>query len=325
MPNFSDEIQDKAVSNTEKNEIRANNNTFRGLNKHAIRALKGSKMIVQDIDPARCKPWKYHNRDKAWLTKERCIDLITSIQQCGQNDPVLLRELRGDPNYDFEIIYGVRRWYACSQIEGQKLLANVVDIDDKICMILMHAENACSKDISEFERAYSFAQQMKSGVFRNQSEMADAMGLTQGTISKMINAAEIFENEWIQGLFNNKLEIPIKYAYELSVLLKNSNHYEVIMKEAEAIKRKRALTGVYLGSTSILKRLIESTKLESKDTTDSVILFAGDKPVIFWRKDKEGKICIFIDDEVKTLNRSEVEAACLKALGDHVFGLFPDE
>jgi len=283
------------------------------------------EIIIKEIDPLRCKPWKFHNRDSAWLTKERCHELINSIQKDGQNVPALVRELKDDPNHDYELIYGVRRWFACLQIPNQKLLAQISDIDDKTCMILMHAENAYSKDISEFERAFSFAQQMKSGVFKNQSEMAEAMGLSQGTISKMIRAAEILEFHWVRDLFQHKLDIPVKYAYLLSALLKDPYNFELIKKEAEVIKLERARSGQYIAATIVLKRLINHSKSELQVNDDSVILTSNDKAVISCRRDKFGKVSIFIDDKAKTLNRSEVEAACLKAIGDYVFGLFPGE
>jgi ParB family chromosome partitioning protein len=103
---------------------------------------------LKTVDPKRCKPWKYHNRDVAWLTKERCLDLIVSIHRNGQIEPAMVRRIAHDPDHDFEIICGVRRWFSCTQIPNQKFLACATDADDKTCMILMHAENADSKDRS---------------------------------------------------------------------------------------------------------------------------------------------------------------------------------
>lgn len=283
------------------------------------------EILIREINPERCRPWKYHNRDVAWLTRERCKDLIHSIQKNGQNEPSLVREIKDDPEYDFELIYGVRRWFACSEIPGQKLLAQVTNADDKNCMILMHSENACSKDISEFERAFSFAQQMKSGVFRNQTEMAMAMGVTQGTISKMIKSAEILEHLWLKDLFLHKLDIPVKQAYTLSMLLKNPMHGESIKKEAYRIQEEFETTRRYQGAPNILKRLIKSVNVENNTALDSIFLTSGNRPVVHCRRDKVGKICIVIEDEAKSLSRSEVEAACLKAIADCVYGLFPEE
>jgi ParB family chromosome partitioning protein len=284
-------------------------------------------VLIREVNPIRCKPWKYHNRDMAWLTTERCADLIHSIQQHGQNEPALVREIKGDPNYDFELIYGVRRWFACSVIPNQKLLVQVTNVDDKTCMILMHSENACSKDITEFERAFSFAQQMKSGVFKNQTELAKAMGISQGTISKMIKAAEILENPWIKDLFQHKLDISVKYAYALSVLLKEPRNVDFIKKEAMRIYRETRIMNRYKSASDILKKLIAASKNpEEKNASllDSIILSIGDKAIVRYRQDKIGKLCIFIEDESKMLNRREVEAACLKAIADY-YELFPGE
>lgn len=282
-------------------------------------------ILIKEIDPAQCRPWKYHNRDTAWLTQERCQDLISSIETSGQNEPALVRALFDDPHYRYEIIYGVRRWFACSQIPNHKLLARITDVDDKTCMILMHSENAFSRDISEFERAFSFAKQMKSGVFKNQTEMARAMGLSQGTISKMIQSAEIFDYPWINILFQHKLDIPLKYAYVLSTLLKWDKNITQIKKEADHIQKEIAETKQYPSATNVLKRLIAHVKPDISTSGTSVIMKLGNKAVISCRRNKFGMFSIFIEDEAKTLNRKEVEAACLKAIGEYVFQLFPEE
>ncbi len=57
---------------------------------HSLKA-KIHPLLLVDINPTRCKPWPYHNRDSAWLTKARCVDLIHSIQREGQLDPILVR------------------------------------------------------------------------------------------------------------------------------------------------------------------------------------------------------------------------------------------
>ena len=77
---------------------------------------------VLSVDPKRCRPWKYHNRTNAWYTKDRCQDLIESIVKDGQLEPALARKLSGDPEFEFELIYGMRRRFAAefthTQAEG---------------------------------------------------------------------------------------------------------------------------------------------------------------------------------------------------------------
>jgi len=282
----------------------------------AVSPKNSEEMRILEIDPARCKPWQFHNRDIAWLTKERCLDLMLSIQKNGQLEPALVRKIKDDPEYDFEIIYGVRRWFVCSQIPNQKLLARITSADDKTCMILMHTENADSKDISDFERACSFSQQMKSGMFKNQTEMAEAMSLSQGTISKMIKAAEIFEHKWIETLFHNKLDIPIKHAYSLSILLKKNEAYECIKKEAGIIQTEKAERS--LSAAAILKRLIAQGKPNLYKPTEPTFLTMNNKPIVSFRQDKLGKFYIVIENQAKGFSYCEIEAACVKAIKNYL-------
>ncbi|HXH54312.1 MAG TPA: ParB/RepB/Spo0J family partition protein [Gammaproteobacteria bacterium] len=279
--------------------------------------------LLVDIDPKRCKPWRYHNRDGAWLTRERCADLIHSLQRDGQLEPILVRALSGDPDADYEIIYGVRRAFACAEIPNQHVVARITDLDDKSCMILMHSENANSKDISDFERAFSFAQQMKSGYFKNQTEMAETMGLSQGTISKMIHAAEIFELEWIAELFQTKIDIPIKAAYTVSLLLKGAESRARIKTEAFYIQQSIKEIG-FLPAPKVLHRLIASAKGDAGTPFESVILTVDNSPIVCCRQEKSGKFMIVIENEAKKLTAVDIETACLKALREHVLhALFP--
>lgn len=287
--------------------------------------VKRSKILFEkiknhpiEVDPNSCKPWKYHNRDTAWLTPHLCKDLISSIQKHGQNEPALLRRTEEGSHYDYEIIYGVRRWFACSQIKNQKLWGYVTQMDDKACALLMHIENADSRDISEFERAFSFSQQLKSNLFKNQTELAEAMGITQGTVSKMLSAVEIFDYPWIRELFSNKLDIPVKYAYHLSVLLKNTNNHTMIKAIASSIQEESQKVNAILSGKQILKRLIDDGKPNIPSAFQS-FLSQGNKPIVSCRRDKFGKVSIIIESEAKDLSRDKIEAACAKAISEYIF------
>lgn len=271
------------------------------------------------VDPKECRPWQFHNRDMAWLTEHRCADLISSIKKHGQHQPALVRPLPQNEGVKYEIIYGVRRWFACSIIPEQKLLTYVAELDDKTCTILMHTENANSKDITEFERACSFAQQLHSKIFKNQIEMADALGLSQGNISKMVRASEIFAYEGIQDLFENKLDIPIKYAYILSIYLKKPEVLPSIIAEAMMVINERLKTGHSLTSSEILKRLINIAKSKQQNPSESIILTRDNKPVVSCKRDKFGKVHIVIDHGAKNFSRRELEEACAEVINKFVF------
>lgn len=106
------------------------------------------------------RPWKYHNRTEAWYTRERCQDLIESIAKDEQQEPALARKISGDPAFDYELIYGMRRRYAC-EVLNKKLKLRVIEADDACAAVLMHIKNADRQDITPMERARSSPRRMR--------------------------------------------------------------------------------------------------------------------------------------------------------------------
>ena len=162
---------------------------------------------IFSVDPKRVRPWKYHNRTSVWYTKDQCQDLIDSIAKDGQQEPAVARKLSGDPNADYEIIYGMRRRFACEFLNA-KLKLRVVDADDTRAAVLMHIENADRQDITPMERAISFHSQMEAKLFGTQDALADAVGLSKAQVAKMLKAAQLMRNSTIAGLFAEPSAVP---------------------------------------------------------------------------------------------------------------------
>jgi ParB family chromosome partitioning protein len=192
---------------------------------------------IFSVDPKKVRGWKYHNRHSSWYTKERCADLIASIPKDGQQEPALARRINGDPQFDFELIYGMRRRFACEFL-NTKLRLRVIDADDMRAAVLMHVENANREDITPMERAISFHQQLDSKLFPTQDALADAIGLSKGQVAKMLKAARLMSHSTIGNLFADKSEVPVEQAYKLATLLERPAAKEVILQAAQNLGRK---------------------------------------------------------------------------------------
>lgn len=264
---------------------------------------KIKEMALYELDPAHCIPWKFHDRDPAWLTIRSCTDLIQSIKKMGQLHPILVRKIHHDPRHSYEIIYGVRRWFSCLQLPNQRVSARVTQADDRTCLILMHAENANSKDITEFERACSFYQQMNYGIFKNQHEMAQAMGISQGLVSRMINSAKIFDYPWIKALFSNKLEIKIKPAHKLAALLKNKN-IEPLIKSCAFEIEDRIKKGEHFSPKDILTLLITAGKgIKTSFQKNQNVFHITEHQRICCKRDTSGKVSFSLEYVDENTNR----------------------
>jgi ParB family chromosome partitioning protein len=192
---------------------------------------------ILSVDPKRCRPWKYHNRSHAWYSKERCQDLIDSMPRDGQAEPALARKIAGEPNFDFELIYGMRRRFA-AEFTHTKLKVRVTDADDAKAAVLMHIENADRQDITAMERALSFQQQLEAKIFGTQDAMAEAFGLSKGQVTKLLKAALLLKHPTIGQLFADKSAVPVEAAYQLSVLMDRPGAKDVVVKAAQNLLAK---------------------------------------------------------------------------------------
>jgi ParB family transcriptional regulator, chromosome partitioning protein len=191
------------------------------------------------VDPKRVRPWKHHNRTEAWYTRDRCQDLIESISKDEQQEPAVARKLKGDPGFDYELIYGMRRRFACETL-GRKLKLRVVEADDSRAAVLMHIENADRQDITPMERALSFQALLDSKVFATQEGLGEAMNLSKGQISKLLKAAGLLRQGPIGGLFADRSAVPVDLAYKLATLFDRPGAKEVILQAAKNLSRETA-------------------------------------------------------------------------------------
>ena len=214
-----------------------------------------TRETILSVDPKRCRAWKYHNRTAAWYTRERCEDLIQSIPKDGQQEPALARKLSTDPAYDYELIYGMRRRYAC-EVTNAKLKVRVVDVPDDQAAILMHLENADRKDITAMERALSFQIQLEAKLFPTQEALANALNVSPGQVTKMLKAAQLLSHPSIASLLADRSAIPIEQAYKLASLMDRPGAKDVVVQAAKNIARREEEGG--RDPRGVLKLLLAS-------------------------------------------------------------------
>jgi len=265
------------------------------------------KLPIREIDPKKCRLWKYHNRDQHWFNSDLCSDLIFSIEKYGQREPAYVRKLPQEQAEDYEIIYGARRWFSCSHLQ-KPLLVRVIDADDKDCMAMMHSENADSVDITEFERAYSFLQQYKSGVFKNQTDMAKTFGIAQSTISKLILAAEIYDEEWIRELIPSRLDISVTKAVKLARILNKADSLSPFKEEAIRIKNSTVPIKPK-AVLSLLMAVADKPNDSLKELSKFNVTDKGGKALLSAKQLKNGNIVLTLNSKVSKQGRTNISQA----------------
>ena len=281
-------------------------------------ALSGRSMpamereVVLAVEPKRCRPWKFHNRTDGWYTRERCQDLIDSIAKDGQLEPALARRLDGERDYDFELIFGMRRRFAC-EATGQKLKIRVVDAPDARAAVLMHIENADRQDITPMERAISFQVQAEAKVFATQEAMAEALGVSKGQVAKMIKAAALLKVPGIGVLFTDRSVVPVEQAYKVAALMERPGAKEVVLKAAQNLA---ARGGAKRPPAEVLKALASSLDRSKAFEPVKREYNVGAAGRVQVTRNPKGKVTLAFPEGVKGVDRDAVVAAVDKILKD---------
>jgi len=164
------------------------------------------------VSPFRCRLWDLHDRFESAISDENCKAEIESFSRLGQIVPALGRPLRGNPDFDVEIICGARRLFVARHI-NRDLLVELREMSDREALIAMDTENRERVDISPYERGMSYARWLRSGLFQSQEDIARALKISPAQVSRLLKLSRL--PAVIVDAFPSALEICESWGLEL--------------------------------------------------------------------------------------------------------------
>jgi ParB family transcriptional regulator, chromosome partitioning protein len=191
-------------------------------------------MAIEQVEPARCVLWQFHERFGVELNRESCTELITSIQRHGQRHPVLGRRLGKAPNASVELIYGARRLFAASQL-GVKLLVDIREMNDRAGIVEMEIENRLRVDISSYERGISYRRWLNARLFASQAELAKELGVSEAQISRLLRYADL--PAAVVAAFDTVQSIREEWAVALAKACQDPIHRPAVLRRAREISQ----------------------------------------------------------------------------------------
>lgn len=283
-------------------------------------AVRGTEFLVE---PSACRPWKFHNRDNVWMTVDKCQDLVSSIRKNGQKVPIFARKLENDPEgKNWEIIAGRRRWFACNHL-GIKIRVKATDANDRDCAILMNLENKDRDDISEFEDAISYRQQLEANLFDSQDEMAIALDVKKSKLSKMLSAAKITQHSDVMNLFNDITLLKINPIYALVLLIEKKVENEVIItQKAKSLKIALSTRKTPMRVNVIVNELMNCiNKKNETGLFESKSYRIGEKTILKVNKQNPKKITFeFSKENLISIDLESIKKITLEAMDEFITG-----
>jgi ParB family chromosome partitioning protein len=237
------------------------------------------------VDPESCRPWRLHNRDVDHLTEDSCRDLIDAFLSAKkQRIPAIVRRLKGDPDHDYEIIAGVRRWWTVQWLRQHhhpeyEYLVTIQNVSDEEAFRVSDIENRSRKDISDWERAKEYTKALAEFYNSNQSEMAEHLNISRSWLSRLLDVARLPPE--IVAAFTDNHGITVRIARDVKPLAADKRAFELMQVESRKIVSEREGLGTLLTAQDVAKRLIRATvaptkiaseEFEVKSTTGKVML-----------------------------------------------------
>lgn len=277
------------------------------------------------VDPARCRPWKFHNRDDNWLSQENCQDLIDSMLAMGkQNIPAIVRRVKDDPNYDYEVIAGRRRHWVVSWLrendhEHFEFLISVQSLSDSEAFRVADLENRNRKDLTPIERARDWLVGLNEFYGGNQRTMASRHGVSPGLLSKYIQLAQM--DPELLSAYPNVFELGVHHSSVILPLWKDEQLRPFIRLEAQRITDENAKAieegRAPLNATQITARLKLATKQKPKAELPEprVLQSQAGKPMMLVTPAVNGDVTLKVHAR-SGATRSELMAAFAAAIAD---------
>ena len=188
---------------------------------------------VISVNPFRCQMWPLHDRIEHYITEETCRAEIESFTKHGQLVSVLGRELKDDPNYDIELIYGARRLFVARHL-NKPLVVEVREISDREALIAMDIENRQRVDISSYERGMSYASWLRSAHFQSQDEIARALKISSSKVSRLLKLARL--PSVVVDAFRSPAEICEGWGLDLMDALDDPQRRPAVLRKARELR-----------------------------------------------------------------------------------------
>jgi ParB family chromosome partitioning protein len=184
--------------------------------KERVQELEGRE-FVEMLDPKRIRPSKFANRHESSFHGPEYEALKEEIAGTGRNvQAIKVRPVSGDPDHDFEIVFGHRRHRACLHL-GIPVAAVVAQMDDLDLFEEMDRENRDRESLSPWEQGRMYRRALDLGLYPSARKLATALGVSNPLVSVAIQLASLPDE--VVAAFPNAQSLQYRFAEGLTSAL----------------------------------------------------------------------------------------------------------
>lgn len=251
---------DLASSNARVRELESRQSTGASESKGGI--------IVKLIDPNRVRHSELADRSSKAFTGPVFDEFCELIRSTNGNEVAgAVRPITGDPDYDFDIIFGHRRHAACKRT-GKMFKAEIKTVDDGDLLNLMMIENKGHLPLSAFERGLSYARALERGLFVSGRALSQQLNIKHAVMQRLLQYP--FLPQAALDAFPDPREIR---EYWVAPLIEaDKKNPEAFDAEAKRLVDEAAKSNAVISAKTVFHRLIGRREGHK-------VIAAGDKVV----------------------------------------------
>jgi len=163
--------------------------------------IENAKNSYQDIPIKKIQPDP--NQPRRIFNQKSILDLAKSISDpdVGLIEPIVVRPLV--PAGTYQLIAGERRWRACQSLNHETIKAIILDVTSEQAYKISVIENINRENLNPIERALAFKELLNKNIFKNQTEMANELGITRTVLVKSIRLLERLSDDAVEAYFTH--------------------------------------------------------------------------------------------------------------------------
>lgn len=237
--------------------------------------------LVVLLDPKRIRPSKWKNRHEKSYSTDEYAELRAEIEAAGRNvQAIKVRKIGDgeDGQGEYEVVYGRRRHRACLEA-GLPVAAIIQQMTDVELFQEMERENRNRQDLSAWEQGVMYKDAIDHGLFTSQRQMAAALNIDQGNLSKAIKLASLPAE--VVDAFPSPLDLQFRWGTDLSDAI-DKDPAKVLTVAAELRS-----TSEKLPAKEVYARLIGAVHV-SEHPAMRREFSSGGRVVGAWAKDAKG-------------------------------------
>ncbi len=262
------------------------------------------------VNPFRCRMWQLHDRLEEHISEESCRAEIASIAKHGQLIPALGRSLKGDPDYDVELIYGARRLFVARFI-NKPLAVEVRELTDREAIVAMDIENRQRVDISPYERGMSYTRWLRGGHFQSQDDLARALKVSPSVVSRLLKLARL--PSVLVDAFGDPSHIRETWGTDLIEAVNDPQKRQLVVREARSIaghSHRPAGCEVY---RRLLAAAAPGRKVKAR-AHDEVVADEAGRPLFRIRQQRNSIAVVLPAEKISTKMLGEIREAVASIL-----------